>query len=398
MSEYSPSVRWLEREVFATNPALDQQRLRALLTLGGSPRRRQANRQRRSANGANATPVRILFELLEARRKPGKIPARLLASFDDGWNRALARLVLDDVLRLRTGLGFVGGPRAHRFVFRGARRAADATGHAARLSSDVLESVVRLPITDADELARALYLGHCQPVTPVWRRRFPSAPATRDALVTALGSAERRWLARWTPGQVQNSADSWLFWSQKRLPPARASSGVSYKLYISPSLPSVKEAFRRCVAVFADLGVAQFKIGSGVYALARPDKFVAYFRTRDEVDACSRVLGESLSGLDAHGVPFCGPADDAGLLWWGVDFYEAIARTARDEQTSWRMWVCQRLAASIVHARREPPPRVTTARFALDRLALDGVNPHTFAPSAEFLREAAFTQDGGGRA
>jgi hypothetical protein len=332
-----------------------------------------------------------LVELLLARRVAGRIPHSLRASFDDAWNRAVARLVLDDVLRLRTRNGFVGGARAHARVFGAGRNASDGATGMGSLSLGTLRIVCRMPTMDLNDLARALYCGHRLPVTPGCLRRFPTAAATRGALLSALDDRSAALVRQhWQPGELPEGSGDWLFWSSRHGRAPRSAAGVSYKLYISPAVPDIAEAFRRCVVVFAELGVTHFKIGSGAYALCRPDKFVAYFATRDALDACAGALRNSLQGLRAHGVPFCAPVDDDGLVSWGVDFREAVTSRRDDEQTSWRMWVCQRLAGSVVRARDEASLRIPVWRYALDRLALDGVSPYTFAPTPEFVKDAAF--------
>lgn len=49
---------------------------------------------------------------------------------------------------------------------------------------------------------------------------------------------------------------------------------------------------------------------------------------------------------------------------------------------SWRFWVASRLALALVAARRTPAPEIEPAKFALERIRLDGVDPRTWAPLA----------------
>jgi hypothetical protein len=391
-----PEIRWLERAVFETNPALDGRLVRRLIASSTAPRGGQsrAARTRRKGTPEEAS-VRALADLLVRLRRPAPIPSSVRATYDESLNRSLARLVLDDVLRVHTRGGFVTGPGAYSRIFCTANGAETNGSVATRLSRQVLQVAARLPLDDPHELAHELYIGHRRPCTPAWRRRFSSPAATLAQLTTDTASGiprllDRRWKLRPPP----RGPDDWLAWTTRALSLPDDRSRVTFKLYLSPAIHAVKDAFRRSLPVFADLGVENFKIGSGALALCRPDKFVAYFRSRDALDEAVGALRPELAGVDAHGVPFCASADEVGLLWWGVDFHDSLRASRRDEQTSWRMWLCDRLARYLVLARRAPALRIPAWRYALDRLTLDGIDATTFVPGAAFIRDAGHRPGG----
>jgi hypothetical protein len=49
-------------------------------------------------------------------------------------------------------------------------------------------------------------------------------------------------------------------------------------------------------------------------------------------------------------------------------------------QESWRLWITNRLAGGLVHAQAAGGP-VEPWEFALDRIALEGVDPSTWLPA-----------------
>ncbi|HYU25466.1 MAG TPA: hypothetical protein VEO74_09705, partial [Thermoanaerobaculia bacterium] len=158
---------------------------------------------------------------------------------------------------------------------------------------------------------------------------------------------------------------------------------VTYKLYISPRPERIRDAFDVVVRVLSDFPGTPFKIGNSPVGLLRPDKFVAYFATREELGDAAEVLRRELAGCDAHGVPFSAGLDDSGLLSWGVDPPEderALQWLGRD---SWRFWVAKRLGAALSIAKNaRSADAVEPWRFAIERARRHGVDVETWTPSA----------------
>jgi len=90
------------------------------------------------------------------------------------------------------------------------------------------------------------------------------------------------------------------------------------------------------------------------------------------------VLGRSLRGCPAQGVPFTADVGGNGLLSCGVD------PPPGDVAASWRSWITKRLADSLTTRRGTGRGELVTAALADLRLA--GVDPDLWRPTAEFFR------------
>ncbi|HEY0157339.1 MAG TPA: hypothetical protein VGF28_08655 [Thermoanaerobaculia bacterium] len=285
-------------------------------------------------------------------------------------------LVLDGILELETGDGFVSGADALPIV--GAPAPPAATGAAARISHDALLYAQDLETSDRGALTTALYLYNHIPASPFWKGRFPNADAVlahvgadRGALRTLL---ERDWHA--------STFEGWLNWSSRSS--VRPDPGhVTYKLYVSPRPERIRDAFEVVVRVLSSYPGMQFKIGNNAAGLLRPDKLVTYFSTRELLDEVAAELRRELAGCDAHGVPFTAALDDTGLLSWGIDPPENERALRWLQRQSWRLWVVQRLAAALSIAKSaRTAAAVEPWRFALERTRRQGVDVETWTPSA----------------
>lgn len=372
MRAYQPAkTAWLVDHRFRTNPSLAHKNLRAI-RLGGE-------------RGA------ALIDLLDSLRAGRRLPAGARRSYDETLNLAIARLVLDDVLRIDTPHGFVGGPRAHRAVF-ARRRTHVESRPRSDLSVAVLADAACLPMPDAGRLTLELYLAHRRPVTPSDRQRLLTSARTLEVLTAGMDSRALDALANdWRRDPLPADPDNWIHWSSRSAASARSSDGTSYKLYISPALDALPAAFQRAVPVLSARGASAFKIGGGAYALCRPDCFVVYVGTRRALEATAHSLRVALNGIPGHGVPFTAAIDDTGLLSWGVDFDEGVRRSRAITQTSWRYWLCERLARFMTAAAESRHGPVSWM-FALDRLSLDGIEIPGFVPTEAFVHDAAFRE------
>jgi hypothetical protein len=370
-------IRWLEHGVFRTNPALDSRTLRRAL----GP----------AEQNASSTRHTHLMRLLRDRyRRAGPLPKQWRLAYDDALNRAVARLVLDDVLRLRSGSRFVGGVTAyHDIVQSTPPESRPDTRFASRYSLDVLEAASALPVGSAAELVLVLYYGHRIPVTPAARQQFPSPHRTMRVLCD-VGTPTRQLLdAKWRMAAPAPRKPIWLSWTKRR-GRRRDERTLTYKLYISAAFHRLGDAFRAALPVLTAHEVRTFKIGCDAYQLVRPDHFVAYVESRIHLEHTAASLRGALGDIEPRGVPFCAPAggDESGLLSWGVDFASVV--TSADDRTSWRWWLCERLARFLAAAKEVTgEPSVAPVTFALDRLALDGIDVATFTPTDGFLVEAA---------
>jgi hypothetical protein len=313
-------------------------------------------------------------------QQPGPLPAYVQASLGAQLDGTVRRLVLDGVLEIAHDGDFVSGPAALG-VLGVEARAENGGGRVARLSLDALRYAAELGISDLPVLAGRIYAYNRLPLSPMWSRRFPSRAAVAEHLGLGDGGPSAALIARrWTQSAGADDADVWRAWS--RAAEHGANGGTTHKLYVSPQPAALADALRITVEMLGDTAATGFKVGADALGLLRPDKLVAYFPGLEPLAEAAEKLRARLEGLPAHGVPFTAEITRDGLLSWGVD-------PPRSEQTlgmtggeSWRVWLAHRLAGALLAAREESEPW----RYALERMRLEGVDPHTWAPSQAMWR------------
>ena len=316
-------------------------------------------------------------------RDPGRLPRYVHTLLGADLRTTVTRLVLDGVLEIDAGGQFVCGPDALA-LFEQSTGTRQEGGRIAALSIAALRYAERLELRDTTVLAGRLYSFNRLPLTPAWRRRLP----TREALAEQLGLAAGTPLAnaigrRWTATGGSERESPWLSWGA---PPARFAGDATFKLYVSPHPDVLADVLPDVVEVLGEARAAAFKVGADVAGVLRPDKLVAYFDRFERLAAAGERLRERLHGVAAHGVPFTAEIDPDGLLSWGTDPPAHAQTHGLEGQESWRLWLCMRLAAALLHgadgAAAEP------WAYALERIRLEGVDPATWAPSQAIWRAA----------
>ncbi|HKG26775.1 MAG TPA: hypothetical protein VKB09_14090 [Thermomicrobiales bacterium] len=285
---------------------------------------------------------------------------------------AIAGLVLDGVLEIEIDGRFRSGTAAHGAFF--PERAIDVTGgRIATLSHQALLYAQTLPIDDPVALATRLYTYNTIPAGPR-RRSFLDGD---QAVGEALGWAQRNGAYR----KIEHPA--WHVWSRHADGAEIRSVALPYKLYVSPHPDCLAEVLARTVEVFVRFEVESFKLGRGAAGLVRPDKFVAYLNDREQLDRVAGALRGDLARYRPHGVPFTSPCTTDGMLSWGADPPTDEGVPGWQRRESWRTWITNHLAVSMIQARRHPAPGVEGWRFAIDRLSLEGVDPARWSPPTE---------------
>ncbi|MFL6194774.1 MAG: hypothetical protein ACJ75H_11430 [Thermoanaerobaculia bacterium] len=296
-------------------------------------------------------------------REPGPLPAYVRSMLGAEAAVTVARLVADGVLEVERDGAFVSGPAALE-----TDGGPEGDGRLARLSVEALrygQALAAMAVDDARLLSWRLYGYNQRPLTPAWKRRWPSPEAVERDLGIASG-LDRRW--------VSSGRAGWLSWQARNQEP-RAAGGPTWKLYVSPVPEALAESFGEIVEALARGRASQFKIGSDAAGLLRPDKIVAYFPSFERLSQAAAVVTERLAGVPAQGVPFTSEISGDGLLSWGLDPPGA---------ESWRLWLTHRLARALLSARSaagEP------WRLALERVRLEGVDTATWTPGARVGRE-----------
>jgi len=287
-------------------------------------------------------------------------------------------LVLDSVLEVESGDGFVSGADALPLLA-APPPPPELRDAVARLSREALLYAQDLETNDPPTLAVALYLYNRIPMSPFWKARFAGAEAILAHLGADRGSLrallEREWSA-------SRDMEGWLCWNAKTALESDG-GGVTYKLYISPRPERIREVFDIVVRALAEFPGTPFKIGDSASGLLRPDKLVAYFSARETLDEAADVLRRELAGCDAQGVPFSAGLDESGLLSWGIDPPDeehALRWLGRD---SWRSWLARQLGGALAIGKSA---RTATAvepwRFAIERARRQGIDVETWTPSA----------------
>jgi hypothetical protein len=317
--------------------------------------------------------------LLLTLQQPGPLPSYVADANDPELERLLEQLVLDGVLEVRSHDGFVSGPAALRGLASQA-----VAGRIARLSHAALVYASAVDVEGDDDVEALLYRFNHTPLTPALSACIPTGEALRDFLRLDRGPTSALLAEHWTEYEAKET-DAWIQWSAAGHDVGLDDREPTFKVYVSPTFAALPDAFARTVAVLADAGVYAFKVGGTARDLARADKLVIYFRDREHALDCGVTIAAELAGLPAQGVPFTAELGSDGLVSWGVDPGD---RVGRQSESSWRRWVCRRLARYIAVARERHDDDVPPWRFALERLRLDGVDTARWEPDVtRFARE-----------
>lgn len=313
--------------------------------------------------------------------QPQRIPAYVRAMYGDTCNQAITELVLDSVLEIEDGSGFVHGAQAYAAIYEPIE-ALTPQSRIAQLSYEALLYAQALDIDDVTKLSARMYFHNRLPISPFWKRQLPTA----DAVATYLGihrdGAHRRTLDQyWSRVPLSPPNDGWLMWRPRQTRRDGHRRRSPYKLYISPAMDSLPAAFAATLDVLTDLQTAHFKIGRDLYGLLRPDKLVVYCETFQEIEQVTAGLVPRLADCTAHGVPFTSELAGAGMLSWGMDPPADQQVLSWQERESWRLWITNRLAAALLAAKHAPSSDVPPWLFALERLRLEGVDTESWTPA-----------------
>jgi len=332
--------------------------------------------------------------LFQSLLTPSRIEASLFE--DAAYREDIIDLVLDGILEIENGDGFCRGADAFHLVCHPERESRDLGGRGAMhrigvLSREALQHAEDLAVRDAASLTSAIYAYNRMPRTRTWTARFPDRDAVLEHIGAESGTTaallDRHWVG--TPPDRANGWISWQARDRPALPGPSTSLGMTWKLYVSPHPEHIADAFRALVRVLAGLPGSQMKIGQDAAGLLRPDKLVAYFRTREDLDAAARALAVELNGCPAHGVPFTAGFGEDGLLSWGIDPPDSERPLSWLDRESWRLWIAKTLASALALAKSATDATVEPWRFAVERVRRYGVDVDTWTPADTLWRSNA---------
>jgi hypothetical protein len=318
--------------------------------------------------------------LFQALARPGPLPAAVRCSPTPRLAESIVTLLLDNVLELRHDKTFVSGVEAYT-VLHGQRPTAlpeSTTGH---LSHRAIQHAQMLDISEVGTLSARMYFYGRFPASPRWTQYFPPEQTIQRFLDLArLAAPSPSRLRRAARIFEPQSVNGWLFWKAAGEPERRTGRRSRFKLYISPAPQCIWDVFAETLPLLLNSSATAFKIGQDVFGLLRPDKFVVYFETLPALQELAGQISRRLAGTQSHGVPFTAALSGDGLLSWGIDPAHGTQALPWQEQESWRLWITNRLARSLLAARNSTAATLEPWQFALHRLELDGIDSATWTP------------------
>ena len=315
----------------------------------------------RAVDQAGAALFRHLVEPVDAV-ETGLVAADLVAP------------VLDGVLEIESDTGWVSGPSAYRMLDLVVPSVGDDGCSVASVTA--LRRAARFGGRDVTAAWVRLYCSGRLPMSAAWADRLRVAGGVERFATSGAGRALRR---HWS-GPGSDDAKGWLIW--RHLDPSRRRA-VSWgeKLYVGVRPDAVPAAVAAVAAIGGEVGLPAFKIAAQPIGLRRSDKIVLYCQDATQRDQLGRRLARALEGADPQPVPFTSALVPTGLVSWGSDPPDHVGPPDVEGGQSWRTWLCQQLAESLVAAVARPAPDLAPHEFALGRLAVEGVDPRTFTPS-----------------
>jgi len=314
--------------------------------------------------------------LLESFRLSSNPSGVVATPSDRGLDSGLlVRLVLDSVLEIEHEGQFLSGVAAAEVLELAPIDDAIDGRASARISREALHYAEALRISDPLVLSAKLYFYNRVPISPRWTKRMGT-----DERLSSWMQLRPEIILGWN--ETSPPPDN-LGWKHFRLEGHRRTG--PFKLYVNPRLDVLGEAIEAALPILSGNGFAAFKLGRHLQGLLRPDKFVAYASSREQIDRAAEALLPKLRGMPAQAVPFTAAIDEGGLLSWGVDPPRS-ERVSVWQGTSWRRWITDKLAVALIGARAGGAP--APSRFALQRLALEGVDVNTWTPKSAMWDQA----------
>ena len=331
---------------------------------------------------------------------PGELPHHLRDGCDEKVADDVIGLLIARVLHVEHEGAFLTGLAAVRALGRRGLGGAANVG-TARLSERAIvyahrlfsasSSISRPDPLPAHVLAQRLYFYNTAPASPTLRRclDIPDGVSRFLRLERFQGESLRLLERSWS-FQACSPKGWWHYWqpSQTPITPKSLDSlrerswAGDAKLYVSPSAPDLPNALDACLPIVFDSPATGAKVGSNVHGLFRPDKFVVYFSSLEDLRETAGRIDRVLSGMEAQGVPFTSSIDPQGLLSWGTDLEPSPDE--RHSAASWRVWVSQILADALCEVRGD------SQEEALDRVVaraeIAGIDTGTWSPKTRLMK------------
>jgi hypothetical protein len=366
---------------------LSEAEQQALRGLGDDPDCYGVLRPRDSSSSLKAVS-RDTALLLLSLQQAGPLPRYAARSLGEDGLSSIAKMILDGILEIEANGEMISGAAASALVC-GDAAAVEKESSLAAMSRRAVEYAAALELSDPLALSARLYAYNCIPASPLWRTLLPKDAATAEYLGLVDGAAARVMSREW---RALPDSPAWISWqarSSRWEKTYGSEPATTYKLYVSPACDQLREVVQAIADAVARSNAMQWKVGKGIYGLLRPDKMVIYFHQLADLREVALKIMNCLEGCVPHGVPFTAELAGAGLLSWGVDPPDEAHVLPWLEGESWRGKVCNQLALALVQAGNEAggdlagdtPVHMSAARFAIQRLRLEGIDTDTWTPA-----------------
>lgn len=315
------------------------------------------------------TDVALILLSLDS---PGPIPAFLKARYGDEAARDLVtELVLEGLLDVEVDGQFCSGAAGMRGL-----ASPPSPLPAQGASALAIQHALRMYDTSPGALMLYLYTFNRMPDSSTARARWPDDVAVQRHLGIEMGGTIEKLLA--DKYVATDPQAGWRRW--RRAKDADVSAHV--KLYLSVTPLALAGALATIAPRMPMLAPVAFKVAATRADLLRPDKLVFYFPDCGSARAAAGHLDRLLNSLPGHEVPFTASFSTLRRATWGADPPALRGSQLAGLGSSWRLWVCERLAAAICDGHAQGLRDDSLHGFVSARLLHGGIDTAAWAPIA----------------
>ncbi len=285
-------------------------------------------------------------------------------------------LIIDRVLEVKVDGAFTSGPEAMLALGQqiSSPERASLVNAIDNISLRAIRYAMQLHLSNAMSLSARLYFYNRRPLSPELAQnsiKDPESGLKALQIEKAINDLQlnKDWETRPMPGDYDRV---WKAWKRKG---EKSGKVEKYKLYISCQYELLPDIIHDILSSLEVSTCYQFKVGKRLVDILRPDYFIAYFKTYAGMIQAAQQLTPILENVEPQGVPFTASLISSGVLSWGIDppKTKKISGWMTDE-LSWRIWITNRLATSILNAKQGMEKAEDIANFALERLEAEGIN------------------------
>lgn len=298
-----------------------------------------------------------------------QLPNYVLSQPYGRYENIITEMLIDHVLELQYEEDFISGPGASAMIFDNNWLTKNSLADKlSTLSANAIRYSLYLRNETAKSLGNKLYTFNVIPRDKNSKQYLSAAKSINDFIYSGFEHSEmlsKNW-------SLNRERKYWFSWSRNEPLAGYEHTEVAgtYKLYLSPIPDAVPAFFNIAVPVLTRSNATGFKIGQTIDGLLRPDKMIAYFNNREDLFSAAKELEVLSNDIPAHGVPFTTQLDKSGLISFGID--HAFLKLKRGY--SWRTWVTEVLAKTILQAKTENLSMEFLFQYIKARLFTERIN------------------------